>query len=82
MKTKLLARDLEINLQSAILNWFGFHLQKKPSFLWVLRETRSKNTNVNDDMFKLNQMEKRFIYFYSFLNWKNNLRKYLVRYEQ
>ena len=53
--------------KSAILKCLVF-VCKKPSFFWVLQETRSKNTNINGNIFKLNKMEKRFIYLYSFLN--------------
>ena len=43
MKTKLSARDLEINLQSAILNRFGFHLQKAIVLLGISGNSKQKH---------------------------------------
>ena len=68
-------------MQSASLNRFGF-VYKKANVLLGIAGNSKQNKNVNDGMFKPSQMEKRCIYFYSFLNCKNNLRKYFVRYEQ
>ena len=68
-------------MQSASFNRFGF-VYKKANVLLGIAGNSKQNKNVNDGMFKPSQMEKRCIYFYSFLNCKNNLRKYFVRYEQ
>ena len=43
MKKKLSARDLEINFQSAILNQFGFGLQKAIVLLGIAGNSKQKH---------------------------------------